>query len=222
MALKSNPPRPACGRHAGRPFAAWLRLGVFAACPAELRVYPPEAFAPSLLCAPYSFFFFLLAKTPSRKEILVHSCPPRRTSLTIRKWGNSPLTRGLGGFILAKPIYPPPRTSSWRLSYFARPIPFFFFILAKPSAAGRTQRRKEIVVHSVRLSAAADWLGGFAACPAELRVYPPEAFAAWRLCELFLFSSRKGAKPQRNTGRPTAGRLTEKKKYPFFAPSLLC
>jgi len=23
VALKSNPPRPACGRHAGRPFAAW-------------------------------------------------------------------------------------------------------------------------------------------------------------------------------------------------------
>jgi hypothetical protein len=26
------------------------------------------------------------------------------------------------------------------------------------------------------------------ASPAELWVYPPEAFAAWRLCELFLFS----------------------------------
>ena len=34
--------------------------------------------------------------------------------------------------------------------------------------------------------------------------------------------SRKGAKPQRNTGPHTTGRLTEKEKYPFFAPSLLC
>jgi len=29
-------------------------------------------------------------------------------------------------------------------------------------------------------------------------------------------------KPQRNTGPPTAGRLPEKEKHPFFAPSLLC
>ena len=39
-------------------------------------------------CSPRRIF--LLAKTPSRKEILVHSYPPRRTSLTIRKWGQLP------------------------------------------------------------------------------------------------------------------------------------
>jgi hypothetical protein len=38
----------------------------------------------------------------------------------------------------------------------------------------------------------------------------------------FSFFSRKDAEPQRNTGPPTTGRLTEKEKYPFFAPSLLC
>jgi hypothetical protein len=46
--------------------------------------------------------------------------------------------------------------------------------------------------------------------------------AALRANNFFFFYSRKDAEPQRNSGPPTSGRLTEKEKYPFFAPSLLC
>ena len=67
----------------------------------------------------------------------------------------------------------------------------------------------------------------FSQRPRDLPVCLPEAFAPSLLCEtnFFFFSSRKAAKTcpprraQRNTGRPTAGRLTEKEKYPFFAPA---
>jgi hypothetical protein len=110
-------------------------------------------------------------------------------------------------------------------------------------------RGNKVFFFSQCLSAEADplRLGGFAACPAGLREPVPQncgetyffsfllakaqsrirrgglcGLAALRANNFFFFYSRQGAEPQRNSGPPTSGRLTEKEKYPFFAPSLLC